>query len=182
MADAVAIRYAKALAELVARPGSGVTPEDAIAQVSEFAALYRQSGELRTILLSPAVPSARKRALIRRITESAGFAPLVRNFLFLVTDHRRLNLLATMREAFEAQLDEQMGLVRVDVLAAQPLTETQKERLKSGLSALTGRRVRAGFSVAHELLGGAVARIGSVTYDGSVRGQLEALRRRMEAE
>jgi len=182
MANAVAIRYAKALAQLVAHPGSGVSPEEALAQVSEFEVLYRQSGELKTILLSPAVPGARKRALIRRIAESAGFAPLVRNFLFLVTDHRRLNLLAGMREAFETQLDEQMGLMRVDIFAAQPLSEAQKERLKSGLSALTGKRVRAGFSVAHELLGGAVARIGSVTYDGSVRGQLEALRRRMETE
>jgi F-type H+-transporting ATPase subunit delta len=182
MASAIASRYAKALAELVARPGSGLTPEDAFAQLETFESLYRQSPELKNVLLSPAVASARKRAVVRRMAEERGIAPLIRNFLFVVIDHRRMNFLPAIRQAFESVLDEKMGLVRVDVASAREIAAPQKERMIGELSKLTGRRVLASFAVDDALLGGAAVRIGSVTYDGSVRGQLEALRRRLKAE
>ncbi len=182
MASAIANRYARALADLVARPDSGLTPEQAFSQLEAFEALYRQSPELKNVLLSPAVPSARKRAVVRRMTEESGIAPLIRNFLFVVIDHRRMNYLPAMRQAFEAVLDEKLGLVRVDVASAREIAPPQRERMVGELSKLTGRQVRANFAVDGALLGGAAVRIGSVTYDGSVRGQLEALRRRLKAE
>lgn len=182
MASAIGNRYAKALAELVARPDSGLTPEQAFSQLDAFESVYRQSPELKNVLLSPAVPSTRKRALVRRMAEERGIAPLIRNFLFVVIDRRRMNLLPAIRQAFEAVLDETLGLVRVDVAAAREIPAPQKERMIGELSKLTGRRVRANFAVDDTLLGGASVRIGSVTYDGSVRGQLEALRRRLKSE
>jgi F-type H+-transporting ATPase subunit delta len=182
MATAIVNRYARALADLVAKPGSNVTPEQAYAQLEFFEQVWRDSADLRNILLSPAVSGARKRAVLRWIAEQAGMAPLIRNFLFVVNDRRRLNRLPAIRQAFESVLDEKLGLVRVEVAAARETGAAQRERIIGELSQLTGKRVRANFAVEPELLGGAVVRIGSVTYDGSVRGQLDALRRRLKAE
>jgi F-type H+-transporting ATPase subunit delta len=46
----------------------------------------------------------------------------------------------------------------------------------------SGKKIRARFAVDPELIGGVVARIGATLYDGSVRGQLDSLARRLAAE
>ena len=133
-------------------------------------------------MFSPAVASSKKRAVIARFAADLGLAPKVRNFIFVVIDHRRIAELSDIREAFEAAVDEQTGFVRADVASAQPLSDAQRGVLESQLSRLTGRRVRMQFATDESLIGGAVARIGSTVYDGSVRGQLATLRRRLTTE
>jgi F-type H+-transporting ATPase subunit delta len=88
-------------------------------------------------------------------------------------------MLGEIRQAFRAVVDERMGAVEAGVASARELTGEQGDRVTARLSRLTGKRVRCKFSVDESLIGGMVARIGSTIYDGSVRGQLEALRRRL---
>ncbi|MBC7925781.1 MAG: ATP synthase F1 subunit delta, partial [Bryobacteraceae bacterium] len=103
-------------------------------------------------------------------------SPLVRNFLFLLVDRRRTDLLNEIAPAFEAAVDERLGLVRAEVKSATPLSEPQQAELEGALSLVAGRRVRCDYQVDPALIGGVVARIGSTVYDGSVRSQLEAMR------
>ncbi len=62
------------------------------------------------------------------------------------------------------------------------MDERQKTALAGELSRLTGKQVRPRFTVEPELIGGVTVRIGSTVYDGSVRGQLDSLARRLAAE
>lgn len=179
MSLAVAKQYAQALADLVFAPDSAIGAEEAAAQLRAVEELAGESAELRTILLSPAVPPARKRAVISRLTAPIGLAPLIRNFLFVVIDRRRTPLLAKIRETFEALVDERRGVVRAHVRTAWEPAEAQKRRLADVLAAMTGRQVRCDYSSDEELLGGAVLRLGSTVWDGSLRGRLEALRQRL---
>jgi len=100
----------------------------------------------------------------------------------VVAHHRRLLLLAEMLSAFQVLLDERAGIVRAEVAAAQPMEEPQQAALAEKLSRVTGKRVLPQFAVDPALLGGAVARIGSTIYDGSVRGRLRAIGRRLAAD
>ena len=68
------------------------------------------------------------------------------------------------------------------VTAAQPLSEDQTAALEATLARVTGKRVRCGYTVDSSLVGGVTVRIGSTMYDGSVRGQLDGLRRRLTTE
>ena len=68
------------------------------------------------------------------------------------------------------------------VTSADELDETQRNTVNAQLERLTGKRIRTQCAVDAALIGGVVARIGSTVYDGSVRGQLESLRRRLSAE
>lgn len=179
MSLAVAKQYAQALADLVFAPNSGTTAGQVADQLRAVEELTRSSAELRTILLSPAVPPARKRSVIARLTEPLGLARLVRNFLFVVIDRRRIALLGRIREAFERLVDEREGIVRAQVRAAGELRPEHRARLEEALERLTGRQVRSDYAVDEELLGGLVLRLGSTVYDGSLRGRLEALRRRL---
>ncbi|HXG33663.1 MAG TPA: ATP synthase F1 subunit delta [Bryobacteraceae bacterium] len=179
MARAVASRYARALADLVFDPSKGLDPQTAAAQLDLFQEVLGASPELRIALLSPAVAPARKRAVVARLAEQLGMARLIRNFLYVLIDHRRTPLLGEIRDAFQAVVDERQGIRRADVVSARELGDSERKLVSDQLSRLTGKRVLCRFALDAGLIGGLTARIGSTIYDGSVRGQLEVLRRRL---
>ncbi|MBX5495940.1 MAG: ATP synthase F1 subunit delta [Bryobacteraceae bacterium] len=182
MSLAVASRYARALVDLVSDPRHALDADEVVKQLEAFDKALAESSDLRTILLSPAITAAKKRGIVARLAELAGVSRLVRNFLFVLIDHRRVNLLGDIRVAVQALLDERLGIVRAQVTSAIPLEDRQRAELTAQLERLTGKSVRCDFSTDASLLGGVIAKIGSTTYDGSVRGQLRALRRQLVAE
>jgi F-type H+-transporting ATPase subunit delta len=179
MSLAVANRYARALIDVVLEPASELDPRQVVAQLQSLEDVVAEFAELRNILLSPAVPLARKRAVLARLLETLSVSPLVRNFVFVVIDRRRILLLKEIRQAFETLLDERQSVVRADISSAGELSGPQRDRLREEISTLTGKRVRCEFAVEDSLLGGAVVKVGSSIYDGSLRGQLEAMRQRL---
>jgi F-type H+-transporting ATPase subunit delta len=179
MASAVANRYARALVDIVMAPGSPLKPEDAVTQLAAAEALIDESPELRTALLTPAIQNSRKRAVMAKLLERIGGSPLIGNFIYVVIDHRRIGIIGEIREAFELHLDERLGFVRAEVSSAAPLSARMSAGLESELSKLTGKRMRLRFDVDPALLGGVVARIGSTVYDGSVRGELRELGKKL---
>lgn len=181
MASAVANRYARAMVDIIMAPGSPLKPEDAVAQLTAVQALIDESPELRTALMTPAIPTPRKRAVMGKLLERTGAAPLIRNFVFVVIDHRRIAVIGDIREALELQLDERLGFVRAEILSAAPLNAALSSGLESRLAGLTGKRMRLRFNVDPSLIGGVIARIGSTVYDGSVRGELQDLGRKLAA-
>jgi F-type H+-transporting ATPase subunit delta len=182
MTSAVASRYARALVDVVTAPGSPLKPEDAVAQLRAVDAIFQESLELRNAMLTPAIQNSRKRAVMAKLIEEAGGSTLIRNFTYVLIDHRRIAIIGEIREAFELQLDERLGFVRADVTSAAPLDHRLGANLESELSRLTGKRMRLRFDVDPALLGGVVARIGSTVYDGSVRGELRQLARKLAGQ
>jgi len=179
MASALANRYARALVDIVLEPGSPLKPEEAVAQLRVAEQILMQSAELRIALMTPAIPTARKRAVMGRLLDESGSSKLIRNLIFVVIDHRRIGIFSEICEAFELVLDERLGFARAEIVSAAPLDERRSATLESELSEMTGKLMRVRFRVNPELLGGATARIGSTLYDGSLRGQLQQLRRQL---
>jgi F-type H+-transporting ATPase subunit delta len=178
--SAVVTRYANALADVVMGGSrAGIQPGDAAAQLQAFAQLVQESPNLRNALLSPSVSLVRKRAVISRLVEMQGVAPMVRNFLLVLSDHRRLDALSEVASTFATVVDERLGFTRADIQSAQPLRPQQQDALVQKISQLTGKNVRPNYSVNPQLLGGVVVNVGSKVYDGSVRGQLAAIGRRL---
>jgi F-type H+-transporting ATPase subunit delta len=182
MAD-VAVRYARALLQVVTQPGAPAGQAALVrAELRSFLEAFELSAELRNVLVTPAVPAQQKRALIERLGQPLGLSRISLNFLFVLLDHRRISLLSGILQGFEHMLDVREGIVRADVTTATGLEERQQGLLTQALEGMTGKRVRARFAVDPALLGGALTRIGSTIYDGSVRGQLRQLRERLAAE
>lgn len=179
---AVANQYAKALLDAISKSGTGVSAEQALAQLDQFVDLMHGSAELHTVLLSPAVTPAAKQKLLAKLGDMLGMHGHLKNFLYVVTRHRRLDILAEIRERFQALLDESVGIVRARVATAQPLSDAQRQALEAALARITGKQIRCDYDVDDALLGGLSVRMGSTMYDGSVRGQLEGLRRRLTSE
>jgi F-type H+-transporting ATPase subunit delta len=177
--SAVVSRYASALVDIVTSSSSGLDPALASQQLRSFDAAVKSTPELRIILASPAVSSARKRLVIRRIAEALGLERIILNFILVLSDHRRAAALSEMIDSFELLLDERLGFLRAEVSSAYELTAEQRSRLEKELAKLAGSQVRMRFAVDPELIGGVTATIGSRVYDGSVRGQLATLRHRL---
>src|SRR5581483_12177675 len=102
------------LVDLVLSPGSDVKPADAVAQLRAFGAAVNDSPALRNILASPAVSAQRKRAVVRRLADAIGASRVVRNFLLVLSDHRRAGVLSEVIDAFDFLLDERLGYVRAE--------------------------------------------------------------------
>src|SRR5579863_1230228 len=179
MLSVVATRYAKALVDVVASPGSKVDPSDALAQLRSIEEVFAGSVDLRNALLSPAVSPSRKRAVVANILAPLGLHKQVLNFLFVVIDHRRVHEFSSITEAFETLLDERLGYVRADVTTARELAPDQTAILETEISRVAGKKAKLKFSTDPALVAGVVARIGSTVYDGSVRGQLDRLRTKL---
>ncbi len=179
MHSVVANRYAHALASVILAPGSKLTPEAAITQLKSVEELLDSASEIKHVMLSPAVASSKKRAVMGQLAGEMTLNPKIQNFLFVIIDHRRIDQLAGIREALETALDEAIGLLKAHITSAQPLDDSQRAALQGKFESLTGKKIRADYTVDSDLIGGVIARIGSTVYDGSVRGQFEGLRRKL---
>jgi len=181
MLSVVSARYARALVDVVTAPGSKADPALALSQLRAVQDLIQGSPGLQNALASPAVAPSRKRAVMRRLMEPMGVLPNVRNFVYVVIDHRRAHDFTSIVDGFETLLDERLGFVAAEVRSATPLTDAQRATLETQVSRLAGKKAKLKFSSDPTLIGGVIAHVGSTVYDGSVRGQLEKLRTKLGA-
>jgi F-type H+-transporting ATPase subunit delta len=171
--------YARAFAE-VAIPAAGAKTTrfdaaGALEQLHRVDGLLQQSLELRRVLENPSIPGDRKLAVIDALAGRLGLMQQVRNFVAVITDHRRLPLFGEILRQLEHELNERQGFVEAQVSTARPLSDAEKKMLEAEMAKLTGRKIRARYEQDASLLGGAVVRVGSTIYDGSVNGQLEKI-------
>ena len=172
-------QYANALADIALEQGAA---EPAAKQLENFGAAYAQSGELRTFLASPAVSVEAKHAVIEKITARIGASKIIRNFLFVIADHRRTQLIPEILAAFQLVIRQRQGVAEAEISSAVELSAAQKKELAASLARLTGKKNEPKYSLNPALLGGAVVCIGDTIYDGSVRGRLNEMRARLAAE
>ena len=175
----LADRYAAALADVAVEKNRA----DQIRQeLAEFIALLQESPQLGVLLGNPAVPRASKHGVLEALVARLGAGRTLRNFLFVVLDRERIELLREIQQAFDAQLDERQGITRASVTSARELDDAEKAELRGALEHISGRRVEAQYQLDPALIAGTVVRVGSTIYDGSIRTQLERLREKLASQ
>ncbi len=173
------LQYANAMADIALAQGAG---EPAAKQLHEFGAAYAQSAELRTFLASPAVSMEAKHAVIEKMVARLGASKIIRNFLFVLTDHRRTQLIPEAIATFHQVIRQRQGVAEAEVSSAVELSAGQKNELAATLARVTGKQIETKYALDPALLGGAVVRIGDTIYDGSLRSRLNEMRARLAAE
>jgi F-type H+-transporting ATPase subunit delta len=156
--------------------------EPAAKQLRDFGAAYAESAELRTFLASPAVSIEAKHAVIEKIVARLGASKIIRNFLFVLADHRRTHLIPEVIAAFHQVIRQRQGVAEAEISSAMELSAAQKKEMAAMLARLTGKKIEAKYALDPALLGGAVVRIGDTIYDGSLRSRLNEMRARLAAE
>lgn len=170
----VASTYARAFADVVL--DERLDASRATAGLRRIAALLAESIELRRVWENPAVPVNEKRNLLDAIVKQEGIERPVRNLVAVLIDHRRIPMLGRIVEQLEKELNARLGFAEAEISSARELRDPEKRSLESQIEKVTGKKVRASYTLDASLLGGAVVRVGSTIYDGSVKGQLERIK------
>lgn len=171
--SAAARRYARALFSLATDDGA----VDAIrGDLTRMSDVLDENRELKDALFRPLHPVKERRAVLESLCSRLGSRPVVASFMTFLIDQRRLIDFPGIRGEYDRLADEAAGRMQAEVVAASELPETQRERLRSALAQRTGREIDLVVSVDPELIGGAIAKVGGVVFDGSLRTQLAQLR------
>jgi F-type H+-transporting ATPase subunit delta len=173
----IARRYAKALFSLADEQGQ---VEQWSSGLEGLGRALASSPELRDTLASPLFEKDQRRAVVGEIAKALGLPETVRNFLLLLADRDRLAYLPAVVQNFRDLADARLGRVRARVTSAVPLAPDEARRIAEKLAQAEKAQVIVETAVDPALLGGVVAQVGSLVYDGSVRSQLEELRRAMK--
>ncbi len=171
--------YARAFADVVMTGSSKLDPARALEELHSFESLLQESDQLRRVLENPSIPGDRKRAVIDAITGRLGTTRQVRNFVAVVTDHRRLPLFSEILKQLEQELNDRQGFADAQISSARQLSDAEKKMLEAEIMKMTGKKIKAKYAQDATLLGGAVVQVGSTIYDGSVKGQLEKIREQL---
>lgn len=176
---AAATRYARALFDVARKEADIQQVGRDIAGVNALLSAHEILGRTFT---NPAIPAARKRAVVEQLlARSSGISPVVAKLLLLLAERDRLVLIPDIASAYETRLMDHAQVVRAEVTTAVPLGDDRIAALRHGLASATGRQVQLETRVDPSIIGGAVARLGSTVYDGSVTTQLQKVKERLTA-
>ena len=167
-------RYASAFADVVTDARLNTAAIDR--QFSDFLATWEGSDELRTFFINPAIPTAQKVEILDKLNAKLGMQKELRNLLAVLISNNRIGHVVEVAEAYRRILQQQSGIRPAEIVTARPLSADERSALVAELAKLAGAEIDPSFKLDTSILGGAVVRIGSTVYDGSVRGRLDRLK------
>jgi F-type H+-transporting ATPase subunit delta len=170
----VASTYALAFADVVL--SAHLDADRSIAELRTIASLVAESSDLKRVWENPAIPAEQKRRVLDVIVQRDGISTQVRNLVAVLIDHRRVHFFQPIIRQVEKELDARLGIAEAQITSARELVDAEKREFEAQVASLTGKKVRAHYEQDASLLGGALLRVGSTIYDGSVKGQLERMK------
>lgn len=174
---AVTSRYARAFADVVF--DSKLDANKVIQDLRSILALVQENPELKTVWENPSIAPEQKRGLLDALVARLGVQKHVRNFLAVLIDHHRIAMLQEITQQFEHEMNDRLGVAEAEITSARELSDSERRDLELQVMNITGKRALAKYAIDPKLLGGAMIRIGSTIYDGSVRGQLHKMKEQL---
>ena len=174
--ETVARRYASALADVAIKSGD---PEGIKAELGDWNTMIFSNSDLSAAFANPSIAHAHKEKVLEQLISKTAPSTTTANFLRVLLRNSRLIELPAINDKLAVVLEERSGIVSGSVISARELSEDEKQGFANQLNSTTGKNVKLSFKVDEDLLGGAVTRVGSTVFDGSVRTQLDNLREKM---
>lgn len=172
-----ALRYATALIDIAIE---NKALENVEKDLHDLEAMINNSAELQAVLRSPLIKRQAQADAIAEIARVAQFHDITRNFLALLSQNRRLNIISSIMNAIRTEIGRRRGEIEARVQAAYTLSDAQEKALKDGLSKATGQTVSLNVEINKDIIGGLVITIGSQMIDDSVKRKMERLSRAMK--
>ena len=175
--QAAARRTARALLEVATKKGDPAAVRDGLRQA---AAILRDHPELRAALSHPGLSAERRDKILSAVFASA--PALVRGFLEILIAQRAIGLVGEVAASYEAQWNAGRGVMAAEAVTAVPLDPALARALEAKIRQTTGLTAELTEKTDPAVLGGVLLKMGGRTYDGTVRGRLDALRRALRGE
>ena len=167
----LAKRYAAALLKVTDAEGSTEEAEQILLALKDA---YLSQKDFRGLLAQPRIPRSVKKGMLRRIFEGKAKKSLI-DFLELLIDKNRQELMLDIAETFDALSDASRGVVRIQVRSWRPLTDAQRAGLQTKLQRIAERKVILEEKVDPATKGGVLCYAGDRVIDGSVAFRLKSI-------
>jgi F-type H+-transporting ATPase subunit delta len=174
ISSAVFARYARALADVALETGQD---GQVLRDLETYAEIFKAVPDLLPAFDSPAVPREAKEKLLSELFVRYPVCRITANFLRVLLGHHRLRYFLEICERYIRIVNERKGIVFARVRSAAPLSDRDLAVLRESLSRATGKSIAVELRTEPELLGGLIVQIGSIVYDGSIRTQLDEMKR-----
>jgi len=175
---AAALRYATALVDIASESGkSDAVEKDLMA----LQAALSNSQDLQNLTKSPLISRKDKQEAVQAIAKKGGFQDITSNFLALLAQNNRLNMVSSIMNAVRMELSRRRGEISANVQSAFALTKDQEKQLEASLAKAMGQSVAVNVEVDKSLIGGMVVTVGSQMIDDSVKRKLERLKIAMKS-
>jgi len=175
----IAATYARAFADVIF--DLRLDPQPTWREVQTLAALLSESKVLREVWDAPAVPAQQKRAVLDAIAARDSISRPTRNFVAVLLDHRRVGYLSEIVQQLHQEINQRLGIIDAQVTSARELGDSERRSLESQIEQAVGKKVLARYQTDSSILGGAIVRVGSTIYDGSIKGKLERMREQLSS-
>jgi F-type H+-transporting ATPase subunit delta len=176
ISSAVFYRYARSLAEVALE---GKQEAVVLADLTTYREIFRAVPDILSALDSPAVPKETKSNILAALVGQYPVAQVSENFLRILVEHHRIRYFEEIFLAYVRSVNERKGVVAALVTTAHDLSNEQLAQLRASLSDAIGKTVTLDVRTDAGLLGGLIVQVGSTVYDGSIRSQLDEMKRRL---
>lgn len=167
----LARRYAAALLRITDAEKS---TEEAEASLLALKEVWNADRGFRSLLSQPQIPRKVKKGILRKIFEGRA-KPSFIDFLDLLIDKNRQDLLPDIADSFDALSDASEGVVRVQVRSWRPLTEAQRGTLREKIQKFALRKVILVEKIDPAVQGGLLCYAGDRVIDGTVAYRLKSI-------
>lgn len=174
MQETAASRYSHALFESGMETGKLDT---FLGQMKDIAAVFSEHKELTEFLNHPNVKADEKQKVMDEVFK--GYEAEILKLLMLLVEHGRTNEIGVVYEDLRNSVFDHKGIKMANAITAVPMHTDEIEALRDKLSAKYGKKFEIENTIEPEMLGGVYLKIGDEVVDGSVRGQLERMRKEL---
>lgn len=171
----VSNRYARALLETAEQEG---LTDNVYNDFQLVLSVFNASHELRAMTASPVFQQWRKKKIYQELF-TGRVSPLVLNFLILLLDKRRGELIQSIIIQFQNQYDTLKNRLAVEITSAIGLNEEMQGKIIQKLIQITNKTILPQFKVNPNLKGGVLVRIEDWVYDATIKNQLDVLFKRL---
>ncbi len=175
--ETIARRYAGALADVVMNSGDKDTIQS---ELKTWEQMLTENRDLHNAFHNPSINQENKEKVLELLIQKSKPTTTTANFLRILLKNDRLTEITAINEKFDSVIAERSGTVAASVTSSRELSDAEKAEMKANLVKVTGgKQINLDYKIDESIIGGAITRVGSTVYDGSVKTQLELLKQQM---
>ena len=169
-------RYSRALYEVGKESGE---LEKIEADIKNFQSLLVNSVELKNFIQNPTHSKDNQINLIKLLADKFNYSKILKNFMFLLIDKRRIFFAKKITDSFLKLCSEKRGEVKASLISSKELSENEIESISKDLSSSMGSIIKFDYKIDKELIGGLKLQLGSFMIDTSIKNKLKKFEREM---
>jgi len=169
-------RYSRALFEVAKEAGD---LEKIEADIKNFQSLLVNSVELKNFIQNPTHSKDNQINLIKLLADKFNYSKILKNFMFLLIDKRRIFFAKKITDSFLKLCSEKRGEVKASLISSKELSDTELESISKDLSSSMGSIIKFDYKMDKELIGGLKLQLGSFMIDTSIKNKLKKYEQKM---